>query len=509
MDRNRLPAIRMIAVLAFASLLFIVAGWGLGSRRPAIVEGAPAAQATPDPGTTDAFTKGGCAACHAIPGIPNAVGLVGPNLSTIGSEAGDRVPGQDAESYIRESILNPNAFLAPECPTGECPANVMPPNMGQKLSESELNLIVSYLLTLVGDAAPIPELYELVPITITRPPEASLEPFAEPPVTHDDGRVLLGKYLYFDPRLSANTSTSCATCHIPDLTYTDGKALSDGYPSTLYFRNTPTVLNTVFMDRLYWDGRMDGEDMPTLVRDHLTEAHFMNTDGRLMVERIKQVPEYVQLFDDAYGSGPSFGRVLGAVSAYVQSLNTTPSPYDRFLSGESEALSADARAGLALFEGKAGCAACHSGPMLSDGGFYALGVPENPDTWDDPLRHITFRRFFRLFGTPNYRALRSDPGRAALTQREADRGAFRTAPLREVADTAPYMHNGVFSDLEQVVAFYNAGGGPDNGVLSPLGLTDPEISRLIAFLEALSSERPTATPPELPEYQLRTLGENR
>ncbi len=458
-----------------------------------------AAGAPPDQSTVDAFVKGGCIGCHTIPGIPNALGQVGPHLGAIGLVAADRVAGLDAEGYIREAILSPDAFIAPMCPLGDCPAGVMPPNMGERLTENELDLIVAYLLTLQSEGVAQPELYELVPIPLDRPAEAAAVPFAEPPKTFDDAQVVLGKQLFFDRRLSADATVSCASCHRPEQAFAGGDALSPGYTGTRYFRNAPTVMNSVFADTLYWDGRMDGGDMPTLVRDHLTEAHFMNSDGRLMVERVKQVPEYVQLFQDAFGRNPSFGGVLNAITAYVQSLNSGVTPYDRFMAGDTAALSAEAQAGLELFN--ANCASCHSGPTFSDNAFYSLGLPENGEIWADPLRHITFRRFFRQLGTPNYRALRTDPGLYALTLEEADRGAFRTAPLREVARTAPYMHNGVLATLDEVVAFYNES--------LDLQLTGEELAQLVAFLESLSSEPVAVEIPAQPDYQVRTLGDNR
>ena len=132
-------------------------------------------------------------------------------------------------------------------------------------------------------------------------------------------------------------------------------------------------------------------------------------------------------------------------------------------------------------------------------------MPENPDIFSDPLRHITFRRFFRTLGLPNYRNTFEDVGLLAITEDEADRGAFRTAPLREVALTAPYMHNGMFATLEDAVRFYNAG----TAATPPLDLSDSEIAQLVAFLESLSSEQPQVEAPTLPGYQIRTLGENK
>lgn len=498
---------RLLIKWILPALALIVVGLTFSGQTPT-ARGAPLLQATPDPATAAAFAKAGCAGCHTIPGVPNAVGLVGPNLSKIGAEAGSRKPGASAEDYLRESILNPAALLAPQCPNGPCPAGVMPPNFGERLSEGDIDLIVAYLLTLTGEAeaAPAPA-YVLTPIAVARPPEASVAAFAEPPKKFDnDAEVLLGKYLFFDPRLSADASISCASCHQPDKAWTDGKALSDGYPGTLYFRNTPTLYNMVYAPYAYWDGRLEGvSDMGTVVRDHITEAHFYQADGRLLVERLKQVPEYVQLFNDAYEKGPSFGRMVNAVSAYVLSLNSGASAYDRYLAGDTTALSPDAQAGLALFEGKAGCAACHSGPAFSDYNFCSLGVPENTEIFSDPLRHITFRRFFRTLGLPNYRNTFEDVGLMALTEDEADRGAFRTAPLREAALTAPYMHNGMLATLEDVVRFYNAG----TAATPPLDLSDAEIAQLVAFLESLSSEQPQIAAPTLPGYQIRTLGENK
>ena len=321
----------------------------------------------------------------------------------------------------------------------------------------------------------------------------------------------LGKLLFFDTRLSGDTSISCSTCHAPENAWTDGIALSAGYQSTLYFRNTPTIVNAGRMPLLDWEGRFAAGDMDSLVRDHLAEAHFMNVDGRLMVERLRQVPVYEQAFQELYGSDVSYGKVLNALSAFVSTRNSADHPYLDFVNGSESALSPEARKGLELFEGKAGCAQCHTGELLSNGEMHALGVPENPEIFSEPLRHITFRRFFRLLGMADYVSLRSDPGLYPLTYDESDRGKFRTPSLLEVSRTAPYMHNGVFATLEDVVRFYNEGGGQhDNAdpLLKPLELTDDEIESLVAFLSVLGSAEESMDIPELPPYEQRTLGQN-
>ncbi len=483
---------------------------------------APAATATSAPapaasvaGTAPAdvvaaFNRGGCAGCHTIAGIPGANGTVGPDLSNLGAVAASRREGYTAEEYIRESILDPNAFIAPECPSGACPSGVMLQTFAQTLSQDDLDTIVGYLATLGTEqmAALTTEAAAPAALSATLPPESILSPFIPlPKEPAKEAQIALGKYLFFDSRLSGNNSLSCASCHNPDKAFTDGQALSRGYPSTSYFRNTPTVLNSVFADRLYWDGRMDGSDMPTLVRDHLTEAHFMSMDGRLMVERLRQIPAYVDLFQEAFGGEPSFGKVLNAITAYVQTLNSQPSPYDRYMAGEEDAISEDAKTGLALFQTKGKCSSCHNGSLFTDGGFYNTGVGTDLEMFNDPERQLTFRRFFRTLGVPNFRNLWDDVGFYALTMDEADWGKFRTPSLREVSRTAPYMHNGSLASLEDVVQFYNNGGGPDQTAgLEPLNLTDTEVGQLVAFLETLSSDPIPVEPPVLPDYGILPLG---
>ena len=168
-------------------------------------------------------------------------------------------------------------------------------------------------------------------------------------------------------------------------------------------------------------------------------------------------------------------------------------------------------AGLELFEGKSGCSQCHSGELLSDSDFHALGVPENQDIFQNPARHITFRRFFHGFGVGEYVTMRDDPGLFALTLDDDDRGKFRTPSLLEAARTAPYMHNGTLATLEDVVGFYNEGGGQNankDSSLRPLGLTEREIASLVAFLESLESQAAPVEAPNLPEYELRQFGAN-
>lgn len=352
----------------------------------------------------------------------------------------------------------------------------------------------------------------LVACTIVVGP-ATAQPLAPLPVlaAPNAEQVALGKFLFFDPRLSGDGGVSCDTCHDPSKGWGDGQALSAGYPGSDYFRNAQTLLNAAYYKRNYWDGRMAGSDLPTLVRDHLTEAHFMQVDGRLVTERLKQVPEYVAMFQKAFGAEPNFGRTITAVAAFVKTITSRNAPIDRYLGGDQSALSTEARQGLELFQGKAGCVQCHGGALLSDQRHHALGVPENPGIFSNSFRHISFRRFFRTLGAPGPENYREDPGLYGVTKERADWGKFRTPSLREVSRTAPYMHNGNFTTLGDVVAFYNKGGGPHpnkSPLLKPLGVTGTEARALVEFLKSLRGDPLLIERPELPDYQPRTLGKN-
>ena len=452
---------------------------------------------------TLAFSAGGCGGCHVIPGIEGADGTVGPDLSRIGLLAGSRRPGYSIEKYLRESITTPDAFIAPDGTEDAYPSGVMLSAYEDSLDDSDIQAMVAYLARLGTNNPPVTSPAAFTPET-QLPPESTATPFAPVDTTPAQAQVILGRYLFFDRRLSANNSLSCASCHQPEHAFGSPEKLSRGYPSTKYFRNVPALLNAARQPAFFHDGRI--ADLPSVVRDHLTESHFMAIDGRLLIERMRQVPAYVDLFRKAFDAEPRFGKILNALTAYVQSLNSPSTPFDRFLAGDKSALPADAQVGWKLFQGKADCVRCHSGTMLSDHDFHRLGVPE-PDFAADFERHVTFRRFFRLQGTPNYANLTADPGRYAMTLRAADRGRFRTPMLREVARTAPYMHNGSLPTLASVVAFYNRGGDAARSSLKPLNLTADEQSQLVAFLASLSSEPVRVTPPDLPPYATFKLAE--
>lgn len=318
-------------------------------------------------------------------------------------------------------------------------------------------------------------------------------------------RVELGRYLFFDERLSGDASISCATCHDPSKGWTDGIPLSKAYPGSEYFRNAKTVLNAAHAKVLFWDGRLSADPFQTHVRDHITESHFMNMDGRIMQERIKQIPVYATMFKEAWGGEPSFGKIRNSIRDFEMTLVSRNVPFDKYMKGDKGALSAKAKKGLALFKGKSGCIRCHNGAYLSDGKPYDLGVPANPDILNNPMRHFTMRSFFLGMGVPGFEYLTEDVGYYTVSKVEADSGKFVTPTLREVSRTAPYMHNGMLNTLEEVIEFYNRGGGKSTNktsVLKPLRLTAGEKAALVEFLKSLSGDEVTVPEPTLPDYQI-------
>lgn len=340
---------------------------------------------------------------------------------------------------------------------------------------------------------------------------AELAPLPAPPKINE-ARAKLGSILFFDSRLAGDTSNSCATCHDPTKGWADGKALSDSYTSLLYFRNAPSLFNVSGRKYLMWDGRLEGADLGTAVRDMLTEAHTMNIDTRLAQERLKQSPEYMAMFEAAYGKGdPYGGKIYGAIAEYMKTIVTTNAPLDKHLKGDAAALNDQQKAGLKLFTGKAGCATCHSGPMLSDGKLHVTGVPDNPEVNTNVDRQVTMLRHFATMGTPAYMNLRSDVGHYVVSKDAKDIGRFVSPSLWDVGQTAPYMHSGMFKTLAEVVDFYDKGGGVaanKSPSLKPLNLSADEKAALVAFLGAMTGDKPAVAKPQIPKDAPRTHGIN-
>jgi cytochrome c peroxidase len=295
-------------------------------------------------------------------------------------------------------------------------------------------------------------------------------------------KVELGKKLFFDRRLSGDGTMSCATCHDPKQGYSDGLDISLSYPTTRNWRNSPTLLGVAFQKYLFHDGRAASLEEQALFP--MMSAFEMNQNLDFMEEEIRAVPEYLAEFATVFGDNEiTRERIAMAIAAFERTLVSRDAPLDRFLNGDINSLSPAALKGYEIFTGKGKCSGCHYGVNLADDEFHALHVPENPEHLKDP-RIATTRRFVaKVYHFEGYRTLAEDPGRYLITNDRRDWKAFKTPVLRDITRTAPYMHNGIFSTISEVIEFFNVGGGQGNTVLGPLHLTPEEKEQLRVFLE--------------------------
>ncbi len=285
--------------------------------------------------------------------------------------------------------------------------------------------------------------------------------------------VALGAELYFDTRLSIDNTISCATCHDPEAGWANHNRVDTGVGGRTGTRNSGTILDAAFMKYQFWDGRAT-----TLEEQALGPIHNPVEMGETLehvVRKLNAIDGYRAQFHDVFGAGVTADGIARAIAVFERTVVSGPSAYDRYVAGETNAMSDAARRGMALFGGKAGCRACHSGPMLSDQSFHNVGVGMD--------------------------APHPDPGREAVTHDPADRGKFKTPSLRNVALTWPYLHDGSAATLAEVVELYDRGGVPNPGLdprIRPLHLSADEQSDLVEFLKALTGTLPHVERPVLP-----------
>lgn len=340
------------------------------------------------------------------------------------------------------------------------------------------------------------------------PPLGPLPPVPVPadnPMTPE--KIELGKMLFWDSRLGGDASSPCVACHVPGLGWGDAGEISRGYPGTQHWRNSQTVLNSGYYNKLFWEGNVTSLEAQAPAAAGGNVAG--NGDASMMEMRLRFIPEYVERFKAVFGTPwPRITHAWKAIAAFERTIvsDATQVPFDRYMNGDKGALDESQLRGVALFNGKAGCIQCHNGPLASDQKFHALGVPENEVFFDQPLYQITHRweHYQKGVTEEGYRNADRDYGHYYVTKNPKDIGKFRTPSLRELNYTAPYMHNGIFYTLDEVVEFYNEGGGqgPNKSpLIKPLGLTEQEQADLVAFLESLSMDEPLLmAPPELPPY---------
>jgi cytochrome c peroxidase len=279
----------------------------------------------------------------------------------------------------------------------------------------------------------------------------------------------LGEMLFFDPLLSRSGARSCATCHNPSLSWGDGLARAVGEdPKGLPLR-APTLIDVAFTEPLGWDGKF--KDLESVTFGPITNRANMNLSEAELIERLSAIPAYVDAFAGAFGDGAiTRPRIEAALATFERTIVAGESSFDRWIKGDETAISAAAKRGFEIFNGKARCSACHSGPSFTDGSFQDIGTAKDGDVGRG-----------RLFPTS-----------------EKLRYAFKTPTLRNVARRAPYMHNGSVATLEGVLEIYDKGGidRPSRSPsIRPLSLTASEKSDLIAFLQTLSASAPAATVP--------------
>ncbi len=299
-------------------------------------------------------------------------------------------------------------------------------------------------------------------------PDTIPHPRANP---HSDAKAALGRQLFFDPRLSKDNNLSCATCHHPGMGWEDGQPTGIGTAGTRLRRHTPTLENLAWAPSLFWDGRVDRLEAQLLVP--LTAHDEMAQDPEALMAELAVVPAYVAAFERAFGKrGLSTRTLAEAIATYVRTIVSPPSPFDRWVEGDESAIPPVAKDGFALFVGKGRCEACHTGWRFTDDRFHDIGLPAGDDL-----------------------------GRFEITGDPADRYAFKTPGLRNIAQRAPFLHDGSMATLREVLDHYN-NAFETRPSLSPemqaIGLTDEEIVALFRFMLTLSSDAPSEGFPALP-----------
>lgn len=300
----------------------------------------------------------------------------------------------------------------------------------------------------------------------------------------------LGKILFYDPRLSKSQQIACASCHDPELAWTDNKTLSFGHNRQLGTRNAMTILNSAYATTLFWDGRAKSLEEQSLMP--IQDPKEMNEHIDFAIDKIAKIKGYEPLFEKAFGDKIiNKDRVAKAIATFERTIKSTTSKFDRFIDGEKDLFSDDEVMGLHLFRTKAKCINCHNTGYFSNNQFENIGTA--------------------LLGSKN-----EDLGRYTTTKKTDDVGKFRVPTLREVGRTGPWMHNGAFTPLADVITFYNA-GNPEtqkrktttlNGkiliskkseILEPLKLTKNEMKQLEAFLGTLNTRTKRIIVPNLPK----------
>jgi len=316
-------------------------------------------------------------------------------------------------------------------------------------------------------------------------------------------KIALGRKLFFDRRLSINNTFSCAMCHVPEQGFTSNEiSTAVGVEGRSVRRNAPTLYNVGYLTTLFHDGREENLEQqvwsPLLARNEMA-----NPSVGYVLKKLRSYPDYDGLFEAAFnGRGAGMETVGQALASYQRTLVSGNSPFDRWhYAGQTNAIGVEAKRGFALFTGKAGCSNCHlvqsDQALFTDNLLHNTGLGYRNSTRKTPVaKRITLAPGVFIDVDPDYIAtvgekLRSDVGQYEVTENPADRWKFRTPTLRNISLTPPYMHNGEFGSLQEVITFYNEGGIPNalqSPLIKPLGLGQREMDDILAFLETLTGD---------------------
>ncbi|MBS0261328.1 MAG: c-type cytochrome [Planctomycetes bacterium] len=330
-----------------------------------------------------------------------------------------------------------------------------------------------------------------LPSLAAEPEQAPKPPVGLPPVQwpednlYSAAKVELGRALYFDKRLSSDSTVSCASCHAPDKAFTDNAPVSTGIKGQKGGRSAPTVINRAYSTLQFWDGRaptLEAQAVGPIANPiEMTNEKTADAAYAAVIKRLDGIPGYVQLFEKAFGSKEiSVDRIGKAIATFERTVLSGNSPYDRYMLNPSDksALNESQVRGMNVFFNKAACDSCHLGFNFTDGSYANIGIGMDK---------------------PN-----PDLGRFVVTKKEEDKGAFKTPTLREIEHSGPYMHDGSLKTLEEVVEHYDKGGIKNPQLdqrMKPLNLTRQDKADLVAFLKALSGQgwQQISAPAKFPE----------
>lgn len=282
-------------------------------------------------------------------------------------------------------------------------------------------------------------------------------------------KAQLGKMLFFDQRLSRHFNLTCASCHNPSLGWEDGVAQATGDQNTLLARNSPSILNVAWGKEFFWDGR--ATSLEEQAKGPIEAEVEMNTPLPMVIQRLQKIEGYRKQFNQVFDDGLTADNLLKSLATYERTIVSGEAPFDRWVSGDEQAISEQAKKGFVVFNEQAGCSQCHTGWNFTDNKYHDIG----------------------LAGT--------DVGRFNVSQQESDKFAFKTPSLRNINHRKPYMHDGSFATIERVLVHYITGGIPRasrSQKMKPVLLNSDELAQLKAFMNTLDGEDKPVSLPILP-----------